>query len=152
MITHHRMLGLISKSFKFFEPDMVSKLYEALVRPILEYSNPIWGPTFILDQRKNWNVQRRATRLVPSIRNSIYSERLAMLDLPSMNYGQKQWDLKLSTIILIQISLTWLHFRQQQLLGVIASNYLSNSQDYKYIQTFISTVIGTIFIPRCGKC
>ena len=70
MITHHCMLGLISKSFKFFEPEMVSKLYEALVQPILEYSNPIWGPTFILDQRKNWNVQRRATRLVPSIRNN----------------------------------------------------------------------------------
>ena len=64
--------------------------YKALVRPILEYSNPVWGSTFILDQRKIENVQHRATRLVPSIRNSTYSERLAMLDLPSMNYRQKQ--------------------------------------------------------------
>jgi len=42
------LLGLISKSFKFIEPEMVSKLYKALVRPILEYSNPVWGATFIL--------------------------------------------------------------------------------------------------------
>jgi len=85
----NRMLGLISKSFEFLEPEMVTKLYKALVRPILEYSNP-WGPTFILDQRKIENVQCRATQLVPSIRNSTYSERLAMLDLPSMNYRQKR--------------------------------------------------------------
>ena len=46
---------------------MVSKLYKALVHPNLEYSNPAWGPTFILDQSKIENVQHRATpaRLVP---------------------------------------------------------------------------------------
>ena len=99
----NRMLGLISKSFEFLEPEMVSKLYKALVWPILEYSNPVWGPTFILDQRKIENVQRRATQLIPSIRNNAYSERLAMLDLPSINYRQKQGNL----ITLIQgISLT----------------------------------------------
>jgi len=37
------MLGLISKSFKLLEPEMASKLYKALVRPIPEYSNPVWG-------------------------------------------------------------------------------------------------------------
>jgi len=42
---------------------MASKLYKALVWPILEYSNPGWGPTFILDQRKIENVQRRAIDL-----------------------------------------------------------------------------------------
>jgi len=89
----NRMLGLISKSFEFLEPVMVSKLYKALVRPILEYSNPVWGPTFILDQRKIENVQRRATRLIPSIKDNAYPERLAILDLPSMYYRQKRGDL-----------------------------------------------------------
>jgi len=83
------MLGLISKSFEFLEPEMARQLYKALVRPILEYSNPVWVPTFILDQRKIENVERRATRLVPSIRSNTYSERLAMLDLPSMNYTDR---------------------------------------------------------------
>ena len=89
----NRMLGLISQSFEFLEPETVGKLYEVLVQPILEYSNPVWGLTFILDQRRIENVQRRATWLVPCIRNSTYSERLAMLDLPSMNYRQKRGDL-----------------------------------------------------------
>jgi len=56
---------------------MVSKLYKALVQPILEYSNSVWGPIFILDQRKIENVQCRATQLIPSIKNSTYLERLA---------------------------------------------------------------------------
>jgi len=43
------ILGLISKSFEFLEQEMVSKLYKAQVRPILEYINPVWGPTFTLD-------------------------------------------------------------------------------------------------------
>ena len=36
------MLGLIIKSFEFLEPEMVNKLYKELVRPIVEYSNPVW--------------------------------------------------------------------------------------------------------------
>ena len=51
------MLGLISKSFEFLEPEMVSKLYKALVQLIPKYSDPAWGPTFTLDQRKIENVQ-----------------------------------------------------------------------------------------------
>jgi len=89
----NRMLGLISKSFEFLESEMVVKLYKSLVRPILEYCNPVWGPTFITDQRKIENVQRRATRLIPSIRENTYSERLSFLDLPSMNYRQNRGDL-----------------------------------------------------------
>ena len=77
----NRLLGLISKSFEFLEPEMFVKIYKTLVRPILEYCNPIWGPNYILDQRIE-NVQRRATCLIPSIRNNTYPERLAILDLP----------------------------------------------------------------------
>ena len=55
----------------------------------------------LLEKLKMCNVEL-ATQLVPSIRNITYSERLASLDLPSMNYKQKQGDLmlmhKLSTI------------------------------------------------------
>ena len=43
-----------------------------MVRPILEYGNVIWGPHYVLDQRKLEGVQRRATKLVPSLRNESY--------------------------------------------------------------------------------
>jgi len=48
----NRMLGLISKSFEFLEPVMVSKLYKALVRLILEYSNPVLGPSYFYIRSK----------------------------------------------------------------------------------------------------
>jgi len=49
------MLGLISKPFEFLvEPEMASKLYKALVQPILEYSNPVcMGTYFYSGPKKN---------------------------------------------------------------------------------------------------
>ena len=40
----NRILGLISKIFQNKEPDMIIKLYKSLVRPIVEYGNPVWDP------------------------------------------------------------------------------------------------------------
>jgi len=42
-------------------------LYKTFVRPILEYTNAIWGPYYITDQKLLERVQRRATKLVPSL-------------------------------------------------------------------------------------
>jgi len=65
---------------------MLVKLFVTIVRPTLEYSNSVWGPSFILDHRKLEKVQRRATRLIPTIADMPYSERLSTLPLPSKNF------------------------------------------------------------------
>ena len=80
----NRLLGIIRKSFEYLEPDMLVKLFVSIVRPTLEYSNSVWGPPFILDQRKIEKVQRRATRLLPTLADKSYSERLSVLQLPSL--------------------------------------------------------------------
>jgi len=72
---------------------MVVKLFKTLVHLILEYGNSILGLNFILDQRKIKNIQCRATHLIPSIRINSYSDRLTILDLPSMHYRQVRGDL-----------------------------------------------------------
>ena len=41
-------------------------------QPILEYGNVIWGPCYVLDQRKLEGVQWHATKLVPSLRDRSY--------------------------------------------------------------------------------
>ena len=41
----NRVLGLISKSFEYLEPNMLIRLFKTLVRPIVEYGNTIWAPT-----------------------------------------------------------------------------------------------------------
>ena len=46
------------------------------------------------------NVQRRATNLIPSLRNLTYSERLQNLNLPSLSYRRNRMDLIMTSKIL----------------------------------------------------
>ena len=69
-------MGLIRKSFDYRDPDMLVKLFVTVVHPTLEYCNLVWGPLFILDQRKIEKVQHRATRLLSPIRDRPSGERL----------------------------------------------------------------------------
>ena len=82
----NRILSLISKSFINFSSDMLPILYKSLVRPLLEYGNPEWGPFYIQDQKIVESIQRRATRLVPGIRHLTYADRLSILNIPSLLY------------------------------------------------------------------
>ena len=61
------ILGLIKKSFAKFNRINLPIIYKSLVRPHLEYGNLVWGPFFKEDVKAVEKVQRRATKLVPSI-------------------------------------------------------------------------------------
>ena len=80
----NRVFGLIKKSFEYLDSTMLIQLFSTLVRPILEYSNTIWGPHYTLDKRKIEKVQQRATRLLPHLHDKSYAERLTLLSLPSL--------------------------------------------------------------------
>jgi len=62
----------------------MAKLYKTLVRLIAELNNVIWGPFYILDNQKIERVQHRATRMIPSISQLPYQDRLKHLNLPSL--------------------------------------------------------------------
>ena len=65
-------------------------LYKALiVRPFLEFGNAVWGPFSKGDQKRLEKVQRRATRMVGSIKHLSYSERLERLRLLSLFYRRR---------------------------------------------------------------
>ena len=72
---------------------MLTKLFTAFVRPTLEYSSAVWGPFFVLDQKKVEKVQRWTTRLLPSLRDKPYEERLAALQLPSLDHRRHRGDM-----------------------------------------------------------
>ena len=72
---------------------MLAKLFVTILRPTLEYSNPVWGPQFILDQRKLEKVQCRATRLLSSLADKSYPEQLSSLQLPSLIYRRLEGNL-----------------------------------------------------------
>ena len=59
----------------------------------LEYANIIWGPNFIGDIRAVEWVQKRATKLIPILRNLPYRERLKKLNLPPLEHRRKRGDM-----------------------------------------------------------
>ena len=89
----NHLLGLIRKSFDYLNPDMLVKLFVTVVRPTLENCNSVWGPLFIVDQRKIKKVQRRATRLLSPISDRSYGKRLSILQLPSLAYRRLRGDM-----------------------------------------------------------
>ena len=51
-----------------------------------EYANIIWGPYYLIDQRKVEAIQCRATKLITSLCESDYDTRVVELRLLSLNY------------------------------------------------------------------
>lgn len=88
-----RVLWCIKQSFSYLEPDMFVVLYKTLVRPILEYASPVWSPFLLKDIRAIEQVQRRATKLIPSIHDKSYTDRMVALGLPTLQYRRDRQDL-----------------------------------------------------------
>jgi len=87
------MIGLIKRNFSFIDIHIFLHLYRALIRPHLEYGQVIWSPQFKRQSKMIENVQRRATKLVPNIKNLPYSQRLKILKLPTLKYRRLRGDL-----------------------------------------------------------
>ena len=79
--TANRITGVIKRNFKFMEDETFLNLYKTLVRPHLEYSSVVWDPVTIRDQKLIEGVQRRATKLIPDIKELSYEQRLIKLGL-----------------------------------------------------------------------
>ena len=86
-------IGLIRRSFTYLDAEVVRTLYTSLVRPSLEYANAVWSPMYKKDAVAIENVQRRATKLVPKLKNLSYEARLKSLNLPSMYYRRARGDM-----------------------------------------------------------
>ena len=64
-----------------------------MVRPHLEYSNVIWGPFYQGDIRSVETIQRRATKLIPELKDLPYVDRMKNLELPSLMYRRRRGDM-----------------------------------------------------------
>jgi hypothetical protein len=85
--------GLLVRTITNKHSSIMVPLFKALVRPILEYGNPVWCPYL----RKHINliegVQRRFTKKVIGVSNLEYEDRLRSLKLPSLEYRRLRGDL-----------------------------------------------------------
>ena len=89
----NRTLACIRRTIKYKEKDMIVPLYTALVRPLLEYGNIIWCPRFEEDNKMIERIQRRATKLITSIKDLDYTDRLKQLNLPSLQHRRRRGDM-----------------------------------------------------------
>lgn len=89
----NRNLGIIKRTFSYLDKTVFLNLFKALVRPHLEYGSTVWSVLYKKDKIAIENVQRRATKLLHSIRNLSYTERLLELGLPSLQYRRIRADM-----------------------------------------------------------
>ena len=75
------------------DKDKLLTLYKSLVRPHLEYGSSVWSVIYKKEAIQIENVQRRATKLIPELRDLSYSNRLRTLGLPSLQYRRLRADI-----------------------------------------------------------
>ena len=87
------MLGLIKRNFKYLDENTLILLYKSLVRSQLEYASSVWFPYRKGLINKIKSIQRRATKLIPNLKNVTYIERLKHLKLPTLVYRRFRGDM-----------------------------------------------------------
>ncbi|KAF9743251.1 hypothetical protein NGRA_3597 [Nosema granulosis] len=80
----NKMLVMITRTISYKNKDSMVKFYNAFVRQHFEYSVKFRSPYFRKDFIKLEKVQCRATKLIPSLRNKTYENRLREFNLHSL--------------------------------------------------------------------
>ena len=61
------IMGLIRRTYTHLDEQSFKYLFQALVRPHIEYPEAVWSPFKVGDIEKIENVQRRAIKQVPTL-------------------------------------------------------------------------------------
>ena len=72
----NQVLGMIRRNITYKEKSLIVPLYKAIVRPHLEYCIQAWRPYLRKDIDMLEKIQRRATKLIPGLRDLRYEEPL----------------------------------------------------------------------------
>ena len=83
------------KTFVSFDVKLVRSLYASYIRPLVEFSVPIWCPDLKGDINSLEKVQHRVTRLVPGFRKLAYAERFKRLGITALEQRRKRGDLEI---------------------------------------------------------
>ena len=80
--------AFLQRNLKSCTAQIKLKYYNAMIRPILEYANPVWSPHIRRDIDKLERVQRQSTRFIMAdfSRFSSVSNMLIDLNIPSLEH------------------------------------------------------------------
>ena len=80
----NQILGLIRRNITYKGNKLIIPLYKAIVRPHLEYCRQAWRPYRKKDIDTLESIQRRATKMIPELRDLSYEERLKECGLTTL--------------------------------------------------------------------
>ena len=87
------IMGVVRRSFRHLDSQIFPKIFKSMIRPHLEYAAPVWSPYLKNEITKLEQVQRRATKQIPDLKDMSYKERLIKLRLPTLAYRRMRGDL-----------------------------------------------------------
>ena len=81
----NQVLGMIRRNITYYkEKSLIIPLYKAIGSPHLGYCIQAWNPHLRKDVDMLDKIQRRATKLIPELRDLTYEERLKECGLPTL--------------------------------------------------------------------
>ena len=80
----NQILGLVRRTITYKEKHLIVSLYKAIVIPNLEYCIQAWRPYRKKDIDKLERIQRRATKMIPELRDLSYESRLLQCGLTTL--------------------------------------------------------------------
>ena len=89
----NRIMGMIRRTFVSLDITTFRYLFKAMVRPHVEYAQSVWAPHYKKDIKSVENILRRASKMIPGLKNLTYPERLKVLELPTMIYRRIRGDM-----------------------------------------------------------
>ena len=88
----NQILGLIRRNITYKGKKLIIPLYKAIVRPHLEYCIQAWRPYHKKDIDTLERIQRRATKMIPELRDLSYEERLKECGLTTLETRRLRGD------------------------------------------------------------
>ena len=88
----NQILGLIRRNITYKGKNLIIPLYKAIVRPHLEYCMQAWRPYRKKDIDTLEHIQRRATKMIPELRDLSYEEHLKECGLTTLETRRLRGD------------------------------------------------------------
>ena len=88
----NQILGLIRRNITYKGKKLIIPLYKAIVRPHLEYCIQAWRPYRKKDIDTLERIQRRATKMIPELRDLSYDEHLKECGLTTLETRRLRGD------------------------------------------------------------